>query len=450
MIIKKLLSVFALFASIALFADFDLKSTPSTEVVKKGANIVFEATDIPEGSRFEIKLNSKSVQRGAATEKKFDYTMEEPSWLVVAIEAPKQNPSDRNEKAAKKELGFIASPELITAATTKPADMDKFWAAQKKIVEKFPANKPDLEFVREYPASEGKHAVELYKFKIKVDNGADASCEGGTADGYFAIPTDVKGKIPAVVTFYGAGSYGADMRDALYYAQDGAIGISMNPHSIPTDLVKQEREDFIKNKVHGGEGKNYNKRGVTDAPEKIKAKKAGASEEINPEKVYFTGMFRRCYQVLRMAMARPEWDGKNLAVRGFSQGGAQTIAAAYLCPKVSVMTPLCPAMCDNGAQTIGRRSGWPDWVNNPQTPEEIVNVGKYFDPALMAQTIKANMYVGIGMLDNTCTPTAVSAMYNAFAGKKKYLYMQGIGHGWNKEWEKSEREFILKNVGLAK
>ena len=425
---KKLLTILMLAAAFCLRAEMTLESSPGGEIVKAGQTIEFKGAGVPEGSKYELKAGGRKKEGGLYSGP-VAYTPEDPEWVYFQITAPK---ADGEEKPQRREMGVVASPEKIRPVASAPADLDKFWAGVKKEVEKFPAKKPSLVKVRDYPASEGKHAVELYKFEIKVDGGKYGSADGVTADGYLAIPVDKKGKMPAVVTFYGAGSYGADLRDALNYAQDGAIGISMNPHAIPPDLQGEDRKRFIDEKIHAPEN-NYRMRGIRETP----------------DKVYFVGMFKRCYQVLRMAMAMKEWDGKNLAVRGFSQGGAQTLVSAYLCPKVTVAAPLCPAMCDSSSELAGRRAGWPDWVRQTGTETEAANA-PYFDPALMAPKIKAKLYLGMGMVDNTCTPTALYAMYNSYAGPKRMLRMQGVGHGWNKEWSETEREFILKNVGLAK
>lgn len=426
---KNFFVLLLILVSTLLRAELQIETSLKGEVAPIGKEIRFKAEGAPEGSAYELNVNGKRIYGGTYTGD-VSYTPENSEWITFSVTAPKE---EEQEKAFKKEIGFIVGPEKISPASRVPADLEKFWAKAKADVQKFPAGKPTLEKMRDYPAAEGKYAVTLYKFEIKVDGGKYGSTDGVMADGYLAVPTDKKGKLPAVVTFYGAGSFGADPRDALNYAQDGAIGVSMNPHAIPMKLTqKDERDKFIEENVNIG-GENYRMRGI----------KGG------PEKVYFVGMFKRVYQTLRMAMAVKEWDGKNLAVRGFSQGGAQALAAAYLCPEVTVAAPLCPALCDNTAALIGRRSGWPDWIRQNGTDTEAKNA-VYFDPALMAPKIKAKLYLGIGMLDNTCTPTAVSAMYNSYSGPKSVLYMQGIGHGWNDEWSRTEREFILKNIGLEK
>ncbi len=430
--IKRLGLTTALFASLSLFAEFGVENSAKNNIAKPGETITFRAVDYPEGAGYVITKNGKRVEAAPYGGGDVKFSSDEPAWIVFKVERPEK---DKDGKTVwnKRETGVVVAPEKMEPATSAPKNLDAFWAKIKKDVEKRSAAHPKLEKLRDYPAQPGKHAVTLYTFEIDVDGGEDGTCDGGRADGYLAIPSDKGGKMPIVATFYGAGSFGADLRDALNYAQEGAIGISMNPHSIPNTLKGQEREKF-RREVLDAPGKNYRMWGIDDTPEKN----------------YFVGMFKRVYQTLRVAMARPEWDGKNMAVRGFSQGGAQTIAAAYLCPKVTAIAPLCPAMCDNGAESLGRRSGWPDWVNGKTGFEKRLENGKYFDPALFAKKIRAEMYLGIGLLDNTCTPTAVTAMYNSYAGKKQKMYMQGVGHGWNDDWSKGERDFILRRMGLRK
>lgn len=428
---KQSLLLALIFACSALFAEFGVSNTAKDNIAKIGETVEFSATDAPEDARFELKQNGKQVMSGTYSEK-ISFAAQEPAWLEFKVFAPKIAEGEKKRK--EKACGVVVAPEKLKPATTAPKDLDKFWGKYKKEVEKNPPAKAKLTRMREFPADGAPYAAELFRFEVKVDGAEYGSIGGVVADGYIALPVGKTEKMPIVATFYGAGSYSADLRDAVNFAREGAIGISMNPHAISPDLQGDERKEYIDSKVHLNGGKiQYRNRGITETP----------------DDVYFTGMFKRVYQTLRLAMSRPEWDRKNIAARGFSQGGAQTIVAAYLCPKVSVITPLCPAMCDNGGESIKRRSGWPDWVHNASMTTQLEN-GRYFDPALMAPKIKAKMYVGIGLIDNTCSPTAVTSMFNNYAGKKQKLYMQGVGHGWNDEWSKTEKEFILTNLGLKK
>lgn len=427
----KKIALCLLSAALALvsLAEIKIENSAKDNIARIGDKVVFKISGAPDGARFEFKVNGKQIEKGICPEE-FSYTPDKESWLIFSAFDP--NDKDKNGHVKRKENGVIVSPDKVKTVTQAPKDLDKFWKKIKMEVERNSPRNAKLEKLRDFPAENGKYAVELYRYEIKVDDGENGSCDGGIADGYLALPVGKKGKMPIVATFFGAGSFSADLRPAVEYAKEGAIGVSMNPHSIPPSLKGEERQKFIDEVVHQ-KGVNYKMR----------------NKDKTPEEMYFVGMFKRVYQTLRMAMARPEWDGKNIATTGFSQGGSQTIVAAYLCPKVTVIAPLCPAMCDNGAGSIGRRSGWPDWVNNANQTRELEN-GRYFDPALMAQFIRAKMYVGIGLCDNTCTPTAVTAMFNNFKGKKDRLYMQGVGHGWNDDWSKNHKDFILKNIGLKK
>lgn len=428
---KSTILLLSIFAYSAIFAEFDVSNSAKENIAKIGETIEFSAADIPKDARFELKQNGKRVSSGQYSEP-VKFTAEVPAWLEFKVFAPKIKEGEK--KREEKACGVVVAPEKLKPATTAPKDLDKFWNAYKKEVEKQSPKKAKLTKIRDFNADKSPYGAELYRFEVKVDNAEYGSIGGVVADGYIAIPIGKEEKMPIVATFYGAGSYSADLRDAVNFAKEGAIGISMNPHAISPDLKDEARKEYIDNKVHLDGGKiPYRNRGITETP----------------QDVYFTGMFKRVYQTLRLAMSRPEWDKRNIAVRGFSQGGAQTIVAAYLCPKVNVITPLCPAMCDNGGESIKRRSGWPDWVHNETMTTQLEN-GRYFDPALMASKIKAKMYVGIGLIDNTCSPTAVTSMFNNYAGKKQKLYMQGVGHGWNDEWSKTEKDFILTNIGLKK
>lgn len=313
----------------------------------------------------------------------------------------------------KKDFGVVVSPQDISPVNSAPSDLSDFWEEAKAQVDAAPL---DLKLSLHNETS----TYTSYKFEAKIDDGEVGTSAGVKACGYLAIPKG-EGKFPACATYFGAGSFDASEYEASRFAQMGVIGISVNPHPIP-ETASDEEKQAMRAKLS-----NY----VT------------LGKDQTPYDSYFLGMFKRVYQSLRIIKSLDSWDGKNLAARGFSQGGAQTLAAAYLCKDVSVIAPVCPAMCDQGGRMINRRSGWPDWVNSSSDTKANEN-SRYFDPALMARSINARMLVGAGLVDNTCTPSAVTAMYNNYAGPKEIFYMQNTAHSnTQSDWVAMEIETIL-------
>jgi cephalosporin-C deacetylase-like acetyl esterase len=64
-------------------------------------------------------------------------------------------------------------------------------------------------------------------------------------------------------------------------------------------------------------------------------------------------MFLRVIAALDILTDRPEWDGRTLITRGTSQGGAQSLAAAALDPRVTLSVAGVSAMCDLSGMVVG-------------------------------------------------------------------------------------------------
>jgi cephalosporin-C deacetylase-like acetyl esterase len=73
-------------------------------------------------------------------------------------------------------------------------------------------------------------------------------------------------------------------------------------------------------------------------------------------------------------------------------------------------------MCDHSGVLAQRRSGWPAHYTatngKPDNPAVAACVA-YFDGCYFAKRIKCPIYVNTGLIDNTCPPTSVFAMYNS-------------------------------------
>jgi cephalosporin-C deacetylase-like acetyl esterase len=129
---------------------------------------------------------------------------------------------------------------------------------------------------------------------------------------------------------------------------------------------------------------------------------------------------------------QPEWDGKRILVIGESQGGGQAVAAAGLDSRVSAIVLNVPAMQDLGGARAGRRSGWPQPIENHQnlTSAQLDATLPYFDGAQLIRHSKAEIYCEIGLIDTTCPPSAVWASLNGAKGKKTVKCVPFRTHAW--------------------
>ena len=136
----------------------------------------------------------------------------------------------------------------------------------------------------------------------------------------------------------------------------------------------------------------------------------------------------------------PEFDGKNIAASGNSQGGGTALALAYLNKKITCVAASVPALCDHNGNLLKRVPGWPRL--NLGMPGKKHTALPYFDGATFASFIKVPTIISVGFVDDTCYPASVYAAYNNLKGQKKILHLYRCGHRNDPESRKALGEFI--------
>jgi cephalosporin-C deacetylase-like acetyl esterase len=288
-------------------------------------------------------------------------------------------------KPVTMEAGAVAAPQTLKPGLPPPDDFDAFWAAQRKLLANEPV-KPQLTPV-DAPKSVPADKVECFDVQINCPGGAPVS-------GYFARPKNARPKsLPAIITFHGAGVRSAKLEGPAFTAVSGKLAMDINAHGIPNG----KPDDFYANLAQG-ELKDYPHRGLGSR-----------------DTCYFRGMYLRLLRAMDFLASQPEWDGRVLVVMGYSQGGGQSLAAAALDPRVTLVSIGVPALCDLAGQEAGRPNGWPIYKKLDQKEHETL---RYFDGANFATRIHAATSVRIGLADRTCYATTSLAMFNQLQGKK--------------------------------
>ena len=227
---------------------------------------------------------------------------------------------------------------------------------------------------------------------MKVD------CPGGKpVSGYLTWPKGAAAKsLPVKVNFMGYGVTSARPNCGA------GITLSINAHGI-----ENGREKAYYEQLEAGPLKYY-------AFDK--------SQNSDPETTYFNGMMLRVLRALEYVKTLPQWNGKDLAVAGGSQGGLQALTAAGLDMDVTNCYALKPWCCDLGGGTLGRVEGWhPAWT---------AALG-YYDAVNHAKRIRCETTIITGLGDYVCPPSGNSVLYNNIAAPKKIEYIQGSTHGFD-------------------
>ena len=314
--------------------------------------------------------------------------------------------------------GAGVDPLNIAPSLPVPDDFDAFWSDQKKKLAVVPVN---ARLTEVKSPNEGVVCLDL-----------QADSVGAPVSGYFAKPAGAKPKsLPIILTVHGAGVRSSSLNEAADWAKRSFLALDINAHGIPNGKPVEFYSDLAKGELGG-----YRTRGCDSR-----------------ETIYFLGMFLRLVRAMDFLTAQPEWDGRTLVVHGSSQGGAQSIVAAGLDPRVTYFAAGVPAMCDHTGAVVNRVSGWPKLV--PEGPDgkpapKSLEAARYYDARNFATRTKAAGIVTVGLIDRTCPPTSVYAAYNALRGKKEILTGPLVAHTTTPEWRQDFRNAILRHVEAMK
>ncbi|EIP99158.1 acetyl esterase (deacetylase) [Opitutaceae bacterium TAV1] len=361
-----------------------------------------------------------ALVNGAAT---VTGSLDEPGFLLcqVTLPDPAAKPDAKGKTTA---LGGAAiDPLKIAPSLPVPDDFDAFWAEKKKALAAIPVN------ARLTPVAPPKSAdaTKIETFDLQADS------LGAPVSGYYARPAGAKPKsLPAILTVHGAGVRSSSLSGPANWAGRGLIALDINAHGLPNGKPASFYEALAK-----GELRDYRARGRDSR-----------------ETIYFLGMYLRLVRAIDFLTAQPEWDGRTLIVSGGSQGGAQSIVAGGLDPRVTYISAGVPALCDNTGVLVNRQRGWPKFL--PETKAEaeklpeVVEAVRYYDAMNFATRVKAEAYFTTGFIDTTCAPTSVYAAYNNLPGKKAIYNDIASGHRSSPACGKAKNDALMAYLATRK
>ena len=182
------------------------------------------------------------------------------------------------------------------------------------------------------------------------------------------------------------------------------------------------------------------------------------------EEYYYRGAYMDAVRALDFVCSRPEIDAEKIAVRGGSQGGALSFAAAALDKRVKVAAPSIPGFSDY--RNWFRIVHWPgiefgnhiqrkmeDWnmtsEDAQQYVEALYDLLSYFDIKNLAQWIECPLIMGVGMQDEVCPPHIKFAAYNQVKSEKRWTACPDCGHSTNNEYYVESMRFIKEKLGIT-
>lgn len=301
-------------------------------------------------------------------------------------------------------VGF--SVDRIQPFTKMPSDFTQFW--QQTVAE---ARKTPISFTRERAEEYCTDKIDCWLIKLRIDR-------EHSMYGYLTMPKNVQqGKHPVVLCPPGAGI--KTIKEPLrhrYYAEEGMIRFEIEIHGMDprwSDKDFKSIASAFSSKENGYLVNNI------------------SSREYYYMRHIYAGMVR-CIDFLTTL---PEWDGRNIAVQGGSQGGALALITAALDPRVTLCVANHPALTDMAAYSEqGRTGGYPHLNRNPAgilTPQ-VIEVLQYYDVINFCRQIKCPVRMTWGYNDNTCPPTTSYAAWNVMSCPKE-PFVTPINEHWTSE-----------------
>ncbi len=285
----------------------------------------------------------------------------------------------------------------------RPADLDPFWDAS---IAEMQALDPGLELV---PAPFTAAHAECFDLFFTGMGGARIHAKylrpkGGGAQ-----------RRPAVCLYHGYTGSSGDWSDKLGWVGQGYAVAAL-------DCRGQGGRSQDLGQVDGTTLNGHIIRGLAEG---------------SPAKLLYRDIFLDAAQLVRLVMAMGEVDPARVGATGASQGGALSLVAAALEPRVARCAPVHPFLCDY--QRVWEmdlakdayaelRAFFRHFDPAHAREEEIFTRLGYIDVQHLAGRIRAPVLMAVGLMDAVCPPSSQFAAYNKIGAPKELALYPDFAH----------------------
>ncbi|SEO17021.1 alpha/beta fold hydrolase [Paenibacillus sp. OV219] len=285
----------------------------------------------------------------------------------------------------------------------RPSDFDDYWERALNELRQVDAA---IELVPSSFQTPTAECFDLYFTGVK----------GARIHAKYARPRHSNGPHPAVVQFHGYTGNAGDWQDRLIYV---SLGFSVFAMDCRGQGGGSEDSGSVKGNTHNG----HIIRGLDDSEDQL----------------LFRHIFLDTAQLAGIALEMPEVDPKRVYAMGGSQGGALTIACAALEPRVAKLAPVFPFLSDyrrvwdmdlDKDAYAELRTFFRHFDPQHQREEEIFTRLGYIDIQYLANRIKGDVLMGVGLMDTICPPSSQFAAYNKITAPKRLEIYPDFGHEW--------------------
>ena len=282
-----------------------------------------------------------------------------------------------------------------------PHDMDEYW---ERALSEMRATDPKAELLPsgfEVPFAE---CFDLYFTGVR----------GARIYAKYLRPKNSPGPHPAILQFHGYTGNSGDWCDKLNYV---AMGYSV----AAMDCRGQGGKSQDTGGVVGTTFKGHIIRGLDGSPDDM----------------LFRHIFLDAAQLASIVMSMPEVDEKRVGAMGGSQGGALTLACAALEPRIRLLAPVYPFLCDYkrvwemdlAAKAYEEiRTYFRQFDPLHKREDEIFTKLGYIDIQHLARRIRGEVLMAVGLMDDICPPSTQFAVYNKITAPKEMVIYPDYGH----------------------
>ena len=337
--------------------------------------------------------------------------LQAPGFLRLTARPLVSSPAP--ETSAMATAGFSA--EGIEARVDNPSDFDAFWReavadARRVPLEPALSERPD------------QSTPDVLVYHVAFQNHK----VGSRLYGMLVVPRR-PGRYPAILKVPGAGV--RPYFPNVELARRGVVHLTIGIHGIPVD-----RDSLLYNELRASALAGYNAFGVDDR-----------------DTYYYKRVFVGVVRAGDFLLSLPQVDTSRYAVEGGSQGGALTLVAAALDPRVKLISVTHPAMGDQVAYRYGRAGGWPHLFQDTTrlaAKELVARTIPYYDAVNFARRVRVPGIYSWGFNDLTVPPTSMHAIYNQITAPKELFVVKAIGHVRVPEQVRRMDAWLLDRLGV--
>ena len=227
-------------------------------------------------------------------------------------------------------------------------------------------------------------------------------------------PAQVAAAGPAVLMFHGYRGSSPEWSELLGYAGAGFTVAAL-------DCRGQGGRSEDTGGVRGNTLHGHIIRGLADGPDQL----------------LYRQIFLDTVALARIVMALDEVDASRVGATGASQGGGLTLACAALEPRIRRAAPVYPFLCDyrrvwqmDQAEQAYRELRDFFRLFDPTHQQEQLYFERlgYIDVQHLAERIRAQVLMGVGLMDQVCPPSTQFAAYNKITAPKEMVIYPDFEH----------------------